>query len=127
MNNNLLKTLCNQLPYGLKLQTQGSEIGLLTCIDLYCNEIELEGEEDNMLRLSWGEYKPILRDLSDSREEIRMLLNIHIEADLDFVIENPLNFNYNELEKLIKNHYNVFGLKPNEYINVKDLETNPYK
>jgi hypothetical protein len=113
-----LKHLSPYLPYGLKLfYTHTKKIGQVS--NIYTIG---EGYDNDDIKISIdytdGEhiwmYKPILRPLSDLTEEIEEgkpmffpshQLIKHIEQQQDI-----FNCSYSEIDYLIRNHFDVFGL-----------------
>ena len=109
-----LKHLSPYLPYGLKVNTIQNE---LISIDVHHRQCESMFRGHLINIYEWDNLKPILRPLSDLTKEIEVgkpmffpshKLIKHIEND-----EDIFNCDYNEIDYLIRNHFDVFGLIEN--------------
>jgi len=129
-----LKHLAPYLPYGLKIQCKRihfKEYWVSTLKSIYYDSLDVVSDESV---LSEGEYKPILRPLSD--------LTNNVFSDTAFSIESnesidSIYMSYREpsmgdfvcgFNELLENHFDVFGLiEKGLAIDVNTLDINPYK
>ncbi len=132
-NEALQKTLINGLMHGLYAKYESIENNGVKETARYWEEgIVNYGVVENALH----EHNPCntlpyLRDLLDfidwhkvSRE--MQISKFHAELIVAFCIGAALDIPSKLMNLLIKHHFNVFDLKPNEYIKVTE-ENNPYK
>lgn len=142
-------TLADQLPWGLKVKIAkdnlfNDEIFVVDSIarggSINCTVDDIDGWDTFHI----DDFKPILFDLSSLTEPITV--NGETFVPLEYLEKNYLAENW---ERMIKNlieyerwinhcpllfielldkwHFNRRGLSPDQFINVKDLETNPYQ
>ena len=113
MENKLeLKHLVPYLPYGLKVNyTEGMHYGTYSIIDaIDIMGVRIAGIE---LWVLFQNIKPILRPLSDLKEQIQ---HMRSQSTIQHVIDYP--YDYDELQYITKkefdflasNHYDLFGL-----------------
>ncbi len=128
-NEALQKTLINGLMHGLKLYYEDSD---KTCTmvgvdyrehETYPTRITVEWMDSEHIWM----FKPYLRDISDLTKDEHK----HIYSDFNVLVlptsfEDIQQYSYELVERLIKHRFNVFDLKPDEYIKVTE-ENNPYK
>lgn len=112
-----LKHLTPYLPYGLKIKTsnnQGNVIRQIHGIDIseefilacgYINYIE----SDNYYPYTLKSCKPILRPLSDLKEDNYYFTYCN-NSGFMMKGKNETYIRLNDLEYLFKNHFDVFGL-----------------
>lgn len=139
--NNLLKALCYGLPYKLKVQWKRTEDGELITQDLTISDypflikrkyakpilFPLEALTDVIEINGYYKFIPmdelkVICDGSVHEEDYLEHLNdfkdkLH-ETD---IMQMPLRF----VEALLSWHFNIFGLKEDQFINA--LDNNPYK
>lgn len=117
----LLEYLCMAMPYGVvvkhfdtKIGSEGNLVGICILDDITTTIINEDGYEDIAFLI---ESKPYLRSLNDMTEEE--------ELEYRNICINPINRSWNEVNWLLKKHFNIF-LPENLYIKVSK-ENNPYK
>jgi len=105
------------LPYSLDIKVdiygQKKEYGVL--YGLNQDEIELFGIRITISeQFEYKSCKPLLRSLKNLSNEDVVHLKLFVEADRQFLIDNPLLCDYYTLEYLFSKHYDVFRLIDNE-------------
>lgn len=103
-----LKHLAPYLPYGLK---GVSRSGTVFNLGVHSN-MRGRGIETRSIDV-WisEEYKPILRPLSDKKKHFDQYIKQHwssFEYYCECILDGEIS--YSEMEELIANHYDVFGL-----------------
>ena len=58
-------------------------------------------------------FKPLLKPMKNLNKEDIIRLHLFIDSDKNYVIENPLNCCYDDLQYLISEHYDIFNLIEN--------------
>ena len=110
--------LAPYLPYGLKLQyvvrEKVEKIGAMKSISH--NEDETHPTRVSISAMYNEEhiwmFKPLLKSMSRLDKENIVKLKLFVEADKQYLIDNPLNCCYDDLQYLLSEHYDVFGLIP---------------
>jgi hypothetical protein len=108
--------LAPYLPYGLKLQYIVRDKVISTGI---MKSISHNEDETHPTRVSisamyneehiWM-FKPLLKSMSRLGQENIVKLKLFVEADKQYLIDNPLNCCYDDLQYLLSEYYDVFGL-----------------
>lgn len=116
-----LKHLAPYLPYGLQLQYIVRDKVVRTGImnSLSFNEYETHPERVSIELYDeehiWM-FKPLLKPMDEYFEELRLYFrmlphtNWSYTTPIENVIKTPLSCSYEDIQWLIKNHYDVFGL-----------------
>lgn len=152
MNNALTKTLTAGLMHGIKVYNDngiGSDLwGELEVISK--DSVGVRCGKKKFKKLNISECVPYLKSLNSVHKEIDQLFpenetetyriessSSHIcitgidkedgeEIDLYLWMDEVHNWPFWIIEELIKRHYNVFGLSPEEFIEVNETN-NPYR
>ena len=112
------KHLTPYLPHRLKLQYvvrgEVEKIGIMRSISYNDSEthptrVSIDGQDEEHIWL----FRPILKRMRNLNDENIVKLKLFIEADREYVIENPLNCCYDDLQYLISGFYDVFNLIEN--------------
>jgi hypothetical protein len=111
-----VKHLAPYLPYGLKLQyvvrEKVEKIGTMESISH--NEDETHPTRVSISAMYNEEhiwmFKPLLKSMRSLNNENVVKLKLFIEADKQYLIDSPLNCCYDDLQYLLSEHYDVFGL-----------------
>ena len=110
-----LKHLVQYLPYGLQLQfiVRGKVLQTGTMRTLTFNEHETHPEKVSIEHSDeehiWM-FKPLLKPIDNNAEQLRIYFMLMSHSRWSDIIKNPLNCSYEDLQWMIKNHYDVFGL-----------------
>jgi len=111
--------LCHYLNHGLKMQMlRGGGVvhtGTLTMlrIDKLCENPE-KGSIDFKPMESLNTFRPILRPMSSLEGSATDIdrMGLITRADLALAVTNPFDLNWEQIQYLFENHYDVFGLIP---------------
>ena len=114
-----LKHLAPYLPYNIdiacpegvgKMLSLNKEIGDLTIKN--DNGIDVSADFGENFEWSFGSVRPILRPLTDiyNEEYKKLLISCETEHDVFNFIHQPLKQSYEDVQVLLQNHFDVFGL-----------------
>lgn len=110
-----VKHLAPYLPYGLKLQYiirgKVEKTGIMKTIihndsETHPTKIAIDFSDVEHIWM----FKPILKPMSSLNNVDIVRLKLFTESDKQYLIDNPLNCDYDDLQYLFSEHYDVFGL-----------------
>ena len=112
-----VKHLAPYLPYGLKLQYVVRDVVQSTGIMESISHNDFETHPTRVSINYQGKehiwmFRPLLKSMSKLNQENIVKLKLFVEAERQYLIDNPLDCCYDDLQYLLSEHYDVFGLIP---------------